>query len=153
MSTPEDIISRLRAMNAAVAPESPKIKETLTRVGILLEAEIKMNVRRQGLIDSSRLINSIRYEFDRGPSDATVLRVGSFSVPYAAIHEFGGPFTDRMRRAMFAAIRERGGPERPSKGRIVGNRVKASPYLRPAIQKHRGRVVDLLREAALSGRS
>lgn len=129
-------------------PDSPKLKEALLRIGFLLEAETKLNVRRKGIIDTGRLMNSIRHEVYRNGTKVGV-RVGSFGVPYAAMHEFGGPFTDRQRRAMFASLRERGrlGPRRLTvdKDVIQGGRFLARPYLKPAVQTHRQRIIEIIR--------
>lgn len=127
-------------------PDSPELKEALIRIGLLLENEAKLNARRQGIVDTGRLINSIRSEFFRTKTSAGI-RFGSFGVPYAAMHEFGGPFTDRQRRAMFASLRDRGklGPVRqPGKGIIQGNRFTARPYLRPSLVKNAPRIRDIL---------
>lgn len=130
-------------------PKQPEMKEAMLRIGFLLESEAKLNIRRQGIIDTGRLFNSIRSEFyERG--SIVGVRVGSFGVPYASLHEFGGNFTDRQRRAMFASLRERGrlGPRRigPDKGVIQGGRFLARPYLRPAVITHKRRIIDIIRE-------
>lgn len=144
-----EIERRIQAKIARFEPDSPQLREALLRIGFLLEAEAKLNARRQGIIDTGRLINSIRSQFYRR-ANSVGITVGSFGVPYAAMHEFGGPFTDRQRRAMFASLRDRGklGPRsvRVSKGIIQGNRFVARPYLRPALQKHRGRILDIIRD-------
>ncbi len=149
-----EIERRIRARIASLGPDSPRLREGLLRIGLLIEAEAKLNIRRKGIIDTGRLINSIRHELFKEKSAAGV-RVGSFGVPYAAIHEFGGPFTDAQRRAMFASLRDRGklGPSRtPGKGVIQGNRFIARPYLRPAVNKNRGRIIDIVREMLRSKR-
>lgn len=138
---------RIRAKIKRVDPDSPKMREALLRIGLLVETEAKLNIRRRGIVDTGRLLNSIRHELYRKRS-AVGVRIGSFGVPYAAMHEFGGPFTDKQRRAMFAALRDRGklGPTRkPGKGVIQGNRFMARPYLRPAVRKHRKRIADIIR--------
>lgn len=139
------ILKRIRSFD----PDDPKLKGALFRIGLLLETEAKQNIRRKGIIDTGRLLNSIRMELFKTPSSAGV-RVGSFGVPYAAQHEFGGPFTDPQRRAMFASLRDRGrlaGPVRnPGKGIIQGNRFVARPYLRPALLTHRNRILDIIRQ-------
>lgn len=120
----------------------------MLRIGLLLEAETKLNIRRKGIIDTGRLLNSIRTEFyTRG--DVVGVRVGSFGVPYAAMHEFGGAFTDRQRRAMFASLRDRGrlGANRKTvdKGVIQGSRFRDRPYIRPAVATHKARILDIIR--------
>lgn len=137
---------RIRAKLARLEPDSAEMKEALLRIGLLLESEAKLNIRRKGIVDTGRLFNSIRHELyqDR---DKVGVRVGSFGVPYAAMQEFGGPFTDSQRRAMFAALRDRGklGPVRkPGKGIVQGNSYTARPFLRPAVQKYRARIIEII---------
>ncbi len=141
-----ELIARLQVRVTESAPNSPKLKEALTRIGLYVTASAKIEARRQGIIDSGRLINSLRYEFFQ-IGEVQGIHVGSFGVPYAAIHEFGGTFTDAMRKAMFANIAKRGRKGKPSKNIIVGNRFKARPYLRPSIVKSRLFIIDTLRAA------
>lgn len=139
---------RIRARINRYGPDDPKLKGALYRIGLMLEAEMKINIRRKGIVDTGRLLNSIRTELYKKHRKVGV-RVGSFGVPYAAQHEFGGPFTDRQRRAMFASLRDRGklGPVRqPGKGVIVGNRFRARPYARPAVRKHYRRILEILKD-------
>lgn len=144
----EEIERRIAAKMKRYQPDDPALREALLRIGFMLEAQAKINIRRQGIIDTGRLLNSIQTRFyTRG--DRVGINVGSFGVPYAALHEFGGPFTDRQRRAMFASLRERGrlGPNRKGtdKGVIQGGQFRARPYLRPAIDTHRQRIIDIIR--------
>jgi len=136
------ILMRVRKLN----PDSLELRETLLRIGILLETEMKFNIRRKQIVDTGRLINSIRHElYQRG--DTVGVRVGSFGVPYAAQNEFGGPFTDNQRRAMFASLRRTGKlrRDRVSKGVIRGNTFSARPFLRPAVETHRQRIIEIFK--------
>jgi phage gpG-like protein len=71
------------------------------RIGMLLERESKKAIRnnpvtnrkigkpKQGLIENGHLLNSIRTKYE--PSDTQVIvTLGSYGLPYGAIHEFGG---------------------------------------------------------------
>jgi phage gpG-like protein len=140
------LIARLSQRTADLSPKSPVLKEAFTRIGLYVSALAKMNARRQGIVDRGALINSIRHEFFQ-EGDKEGIRVGSFNVKYAAINEFGGVVTDRMRRAMFASMRRRGGAKRASKNVIRGNRWRPRPYLRPAFIKSRSFTLDTLRAA------
>ena len=141
-----EVIAKLSKQTAKVAPNSPHLKEALTRIGLYVTTLAKMNARRQGILDKGRLINSIRYEFfRRGP--VTGILIGSFNVKYAAMNEFGGIVTPQMRKAMFAAMRQRGAKKAMGKGVIVGNRWRARPYLRPAFTQSRTFMIDTLRAA------
>ena len=142
------ILTKIRRLG----PDSIELRETLLKIGILLETEMKFNIRRKQMVDTGKLLNSIRHELFREQSVVGV-RVGSFGVPYARMHEFGGPFTDRQRRAMFASLRRTGKlkRDRVSKGIIRGNTFVGRPFMRPAVVKHRQRIVDLLK-AWIQGR-
>jgi hypothetical protein len=138
---------RIRARISKFEPNSPELKAALYRIGFLIEAEAKLNIRRQGAIDTGRLINSVQTTVYQQGSRAGV-RVGPRGVPYAAMNEFGGPFTDRQRRAMFASLRERGklGRAYAPKGVIVGGRYRERPYMRPAVLKHKRRIIEIIRD-------
>jgi len=142
-----EIERRIKVRIQKLQPDDPAAREALLRIGLLVESEAKLNVRRRGIVDTGRLMNSIRHEvYQRG--SIIGVRVGSFGVPYAAMHEFGGPFTDRQRRAMFAALRDRGklGPRRGvDKNVIQGGRFMDRPYLRPAVVAHKQRIIDIIR--------
>lgn len=137
---------RISARLSKYEPESPELKAAFYRIGFLIESEAKLNIRRQGIIDTGRLLNSIQTKlYTKG--DKVGVRVGSFGVPYAALHEFGGPFRENQRRAMFAALRDRGrlGPKGAGKGVIRGDMFTARPYLAPAIRTHKRRIIEILR--------
>jgi len=137
------ILKRVRVYE----PGSPQLKEALLRIGFLVEAQTKINIRNQGIVDTGRLFNSIRSEYYRD-GNRVGIRTGSFGVPYARQHEFGGTFTNQQRRAMFADLRDRGklGPGKGiDKGIVQGNRIIARPYLRPAILMHTNRILDIIR--------
>lgn len=128
-------------------PGDPQLREVLLRIGFLIESHAKFNIRRHGAIDTGRLFNSIRSEFYQQDSRVGV-RVGSFDIPYAAMNEYGGAFTDRQRRAMFASLRDRGRLTPGTglgKGVINGGMWLPRPYLRPAVIENRGRILDLIR--------
>lgn len=147
---PKTLIMRIQKRINGLTPEDPRMTAALHRIGLLISAKAKFNARRQGIVDTGRLINSLRYEIYKEGNEFGV-KVGSFGVPYARLHEFGGPFTPAMRRAMFWSIKRRGGPERKSKGVIQGGRFRARPYLRPAVLESRMAILSALREALRSG--
>ena len=125
---------------------SPEFTRLLTTLAMRLEMETKLNVRREGIIDTGRLFNSIQAKIRQSTNTASV-QVGSFGVPYARIHEFGksdmGP---RQRAAMFARLREEGKIGKPGKGVIFARSFRARPYLRPAFRKVIGNIDRLLRD-------
>lgn len=143
-SNSEGLMARLRARAAGLSPSSPELKKAFGAIGLMVTARARMNIRRKGIIDTGRLLNSMRFEmFSEG--DVAGIRAGSFGVPYAAMHEFGGKFTERQRRAMFWNLGRRGGPKRPSKGVVRGGHFRARPYLRPAVAESRAFILAALR--------
>lgn len=140
------IVARLQARIDSLQPGSPELLDAFRRIGVVMVSYAQMNIRRQGIIDTGRLLNSIRFEpFHSGT--VTGIKIGSFGVPYAAMHEFGGVFTPLMRRAMFANMARRSRPKGKDKNVISDGRFRARPYLIPAIQKAQPLTIDLLREA------
>lgn len=138
----EAMIYRLEAKVAAAKDGSDAMRTALTRIAILFQTQAKLNLRRLGIIDRGGLLNSIDYKIF-----PTGIEIGSYGIPYAAINEYGGAFTDRQRRAMFANMKRRGGPPRQSKFVIRGNQWRARPYLRPAIAQQTPTALEILREA------
>lgn len=129
------IQSRLNIKLAKMKPDSPEMRRLLTTIGLRLVQETKLNVRKEGIIDTGNLFNSIQMRIQETPS-GNKLSAGAYGVPYAAIHEFGGAdMGPRQRAAMFARLREEGKIGRPGKGVVFGGTFRARPYLRPAFQK------------------
>lgn len=128
-----------------LSPDDPNLNEALIRIGSRLERDIKINIRRERIVDTGTLFNSIRYRISK-TGNKSILEVGSFGVPYARMHEFGGPFTARQRKAMFASLRNRGKLKGnyTSKNVIQGNTFRARPYLRPAMEKNKNFIIDTL---------
>lgn len=133
-----ELIVRIQAQTAALAPGSPVLKEAFTRIGLYVSAVAKINVRRRGLIDTGRLINSVRHEFFKD-GDVEGIKVGSFNVPYAAVHEFG------YRGYVNVKAHSRLG--RPVVGHTRQVNIPPRPYLRPAISTSRTFIIDTLRAA------
>lgn len=143
------LITRIQRKVEDLAPSSPRLRDAFTRIGLYVTAVAKLNARRQGIIDTGRLINSIRYEFFRD-GDINGIQVGSFGVPYAAAHEFGVKGAERvlrMRRAFFASRRGMPKGNYRNKRVMLKNEFKARPYLRPALAYSRVFITDTLRDA------
>jgi phage gpG-like protein len=144
-----ELIKRIQARQKKASPGSPSLNEAFTRIALRVMSRAKLNIRRYGMIDTGRLTNSIRYEFYRR-GNVQGIRIGSFGVPYAAINEYGGTFTDQMRKAMFANLRERGRIGKGSANKaptIIGNRWLPRPYLKPALEAERLFIVDQIANA------
>jgi phage gpG-like protein len=122
------------------------------RIGMKVSADMKLLAARQRIIDRGHLVNSLRYEFVNDRPGVTGINVGSFNVVYAAMNEFGGNFTDRQRRAMFASLSDRYGGKIPKRARsgtsvIQGNYWRPRPFIRPAVKMNQKYIVDMIRTA------
>jgi len=144
VSNIDALIKRIRARTKRYVFQGSEAKKRLTRIALLLENQTKINIRRQGIVDTGNLLNSIQSRVVSNANRA-IISYGSFGVVYAGLHEFGGPFTDRMRRAMFAKLNARGAPPKPGKGLVRGGFIKARPYIRPSIIQQRRRILEILR--------
>jgi phage gpG-like protein len=128
-------------------PKDPKIREVMTRIGILIERETKKNITRprdpKNLVDTGALLNSIKFKVtQRGY--VTTLKVGSYSIPYAAIHEFG------LKKNVTVKAHKR--EVATSFGGVISNvsahtrmvNIRARPYLRPAVKSVRKEIFQIL---------
>lgn len=127
-------------------PRGKKATKALNLIGIALRNRMIMNATRQRIIDTGALRSSINYRIQGN----TVI-AGSFGVPYARFHEFGATLPPAAVRAMFAAMRKRSATRRPSKGVFQGNprdggTLKARPFVRPALEAERARILAILQE-------
>lgn len=130
--------------------DAPRLKEMFHRIGMKVSADMKLFASRQGIVDRGHLINSLRYEFVNDRPGVTGINVGSFNVVYAAMNEFGGNFTDRQRRAMFASLNDRFGGKLPKRSKtsvIQGNYWRPRPFIRPAVKMNQKYIVDMIRAA------
>jgi len=110
---------------------------------------MKMNARRGGdppagkaIYDTGNLIKSIRYEH-YSSNDIEGVKVGSFGVPYAAVHEFGfhGSVTVREHLRLGFKVRQH--------SRQMN--IRARPYIRPAVTKHTDWILATLAGAITDG--
>jgi HK97 gp10 family phage protein len=144
----KDLISRIAGRKKAFEPNSPEMRHALTRIGNTVVNRTVANIVSKRIVDQGALMNSITYKL--APDRVTI---GSYGVRYARFHEFGAELHPGAVRAMFAAIRGRSGPRRPSKGvlefRPDGSaKLKARPFLRPAFESERPRIEAIVREFA-----
>ena len=142
------VIDKLKKKRELVGPDSPAIKRAMIRVAMLITNQAKINIRRHGLFDTGRLINSLRWEFTRR-NDILTIQIASFGVPYAAFWEFGYHGIMHVRSHNRLITRAFGKPL----NQAVISRVRAhtrrrnqiaKPYLRPAYERHKGRVNEIL---------
>lgn len=116
-------------------------------MGLLIVAQAKMNIRNQGMIQTRNLLNSIGFRIDKDDGEFNLV-IGAFNNAYAHIVEFGSNnITDRVRRAMFARMREMGILKQPGKGIIQGNVYRGRPFMRPALDGHTRQIMAFLRDA------
>lgn len=142
------VIARMNVIAEKVSGDSPNIKNAMLRIAMMIIAKAKINVRRHRMVDTGRLINSLRWEFYR-QGDTQGVYIGSFGVKYAAMNEYGGKVTERQRRAMFAALKNRA--PRMSRPRVI---IKSGsewywrprPYLRPALKDSQKYIIETIRE-------
>ena len=139
------IAKRMRNLD----PKSVRFREALTSVGMLVTNEAKINATRRGIIDTGSLRRAINFELIAGVGKKSGVIISPFGIRYAAMHEFGGPFTKLMRKAMFASLREAGKLNRvpTRKGIIVGNTFRARPYLGPALKTNTDRIIKIFQTA------
>lgn len=133
------LLIRLKNLEKSIEPSSPALKRSLADVGNLIANQAKLNIRAHGLIDTGRLINSIRWQIiqkDQGQE----LQVGSFGVPYARRWEYGFQGDVRVRSH-----------ERRLKNKVINVRehmrrvnLPGKPYLRPAFTLHSRRIAEMI---------
>lgn len=140
------IIQRLTRMQV----DDSALSKVLVRIGGLLQSQIELNIRQVGLIDLGSLLGSIKFELYKQGSTQGV-QVGSYGIPYAAAHEFGfqGVVT---KKAHFRTITKSFGVTHEAKTIAVRQHsskmnVRKRPYIRPAIEKHKTYIIDLIRAA------
>lgn len=136
--------TRLKMRLAKLMPESKEQQALMHRIGMILRTEMIMNTVRKDINDTGALRNSINYYIE-----GNTVVVGSFGVPYAKFHEFGANLGPAGMRAMFAAMRAR----RSSSARryrdknvVVGQKLRARPFVRPALQSKLGQIRTLIAE-------
>ena len=125
-----------------------EIKKKAIRIGNLLVLQTKVNIKRAGLIDTGRLLNSIDYKA-RSVKNRLRIEFGSYAVRYAAVHEFGfhGMVT------IPAHSRTRAGKThnvRAHTRNMNTNPVTSSGmdgYIRPSLVQRRSQILKILLEA------
>lgn len=126
------------------------LKLQMTRALQMLQGAIQQNVRRRSGLNvvTGALLNSIQYYVTEEDGEV-VGYVGSYGVPYAAVHEFGHNFPARMVFPRFKkALHWVGSDGRPhfSRGhQIPAYRVPARPYIRPAIEEQSEMIFERFR--------
>jgi phage gpG-like protein len=134
----DEFIDRIRKLEVKVSENSKETRYLLTRIGGLLEASIKQKIIEINLVKERRLLNSIRYRVGKNQ-----VSVGSYGVPYAAVHEFG--FRGRVAVRAHTRVTRSGKPSKVSP-HFREMRVRERPYIRPSLKKNSDRIIQILRE-------
>lgn len=151
----ETVINRINKMKAMTDPQSPQIKQALTRIGTVLQAQIRLNIDRYNVRGvTGYLRQSIAYRVEQSGT-AAFLSVGSYGIKYAARNEFGGPMTRAQVRGMFVGMRDAGLLSKAARGRQGKGVVtvnpdgtgywKPRPFLRDALKSQSQFVIDTIR--------
>jgi len=123
------------------------IEKVMFRLGSLISNQAKINIRNQGMIQTRNLLQSIGFRIDKDSGEFNLV-IGAFNNAYAHIVEFGSNnITDRVRKAMFANMREAGIKKKPGKGVIQGNVYRGRSFMGAALDGHSRQFVAFLRDA------
>lgn len=151
-----EISERLVILRASQDPDSPAIRTAMMRAALLLQGQIKLEIRKQRLIDQGWLLNSIKWEFYNPPDGGLGIRVGSYGIPYAAVYEYGMQnYKENVRPHTRTITSAFGEPISATTVNVSGftriRNVRARPYLRPAMAIQKQRIASMLAEAAMGG--
>jgi len=144
------ILSKLESQKEKVsAHKNPALKAALTRAALLITNQAKLNIRGHGLIDTGRLLNSLRYEFYKPDPETIGVRIGSFGVPYAAAWEFGFNGSVMIRAHNRLMTQAFGKPlESAVLARVRAHRrlinIPKKSYLKPAYEANKNRITNLI---------
>lgn len=137
------LVRRLTKKAEGLKPASPEMAAALGVIGSLVRARAIINIRTKKIIDLSHLLNSINYKlFSQGTKDGVA--VGSFGIPYAAVHEFG--FKGHVFVRSFT--RTRNGVRENVRPHERFMNIRARPYLRPAVIDSKNDILTILRRVA-----
>lgn len=138
------IMSRIRWAD----PKDPRFREMLMRMALLLEGQAKLNVRQQRLIDTGRLLNSLRGEV-RSRGNYHDITIASNGVPYAQLYEKGFNGTVQIAAHQMRLDHFWHQKVDPIVVQVRQHQrhvdVKPRPYVKPAIDQLRGYIRDQLR--------
>lgn len=140
--------SRVRARIVAaigrLSPDSAEVKSLLFWAGNLLRNYAMDELTGSGAVDSGDLRAKLAFTVETSESvGAVTLYTGGKK--YARIVDQGGAFTPAMRRAMFAAFRERGRARSSGKGIVKGGFYRARPYMSPAARRAKPEILAAIK--------
>lgn len=141
------IRKRIERIRGSFNTKSPEFKKAILSIGLMLENRMILQYRQKGpRVITGRLINSLRHEIKESKDIITII-AGSFGVPYAPVHEFGGTFNiqGHTRKAHSRTVK---GQVQQVREHFVGAHSRtytARPFVRPAFQASRGDIINILR--------
>lgn len=103
--------------------------------GEAMQELVTLNVRKQDLVDTGNLVNSIQKQPANLTGSGAEVLVGTNTI-YAPIHEFGGVITPKTAKALVFQT-EDGAWHTVNKVTIP-----ARPYMRPAVDEGKQRIAD-----------
>ena len=140
---------RLQAMAKELGSSSSTLQKALLfRIGTLVRGRAVQIATEKGVRDNGVLVNHIVYTIEQSENLGTVT-IGTMGIPYARIHEYGGPITAEMKRAMFWSMRERGllNRKKASKGFVKAGFFPERSYLRASLSESMTSIIDMIRGA------
>lgn len=163
--------ARIRAKLKSLELDDKVLKKAFLDIGNLIATQAKVNITRQGLIDSGLMRERTEAKF----IEPGLMHIGVFGLPYARIHEFGGTITPKNVQWLtiptkpFKNLTARGVPglffvqksankaflfqKRGSGAPVLAFNLRKSvdipprPYLAPAITQQRDRAIEILTNA------
>jgi len=114
-------------------------RSAISAGGFTLEKHIKLNIDKQGLRDTGRLINSVSVGDIKANASGYECYVGPRGVIYARIHEFGGTIVPK-RAKMLHWVDKTTGKDVFAMRAVI----PARPYMRPAIDENKKEIFDAM---------
>jgi hypothetical protein len=140
----EEVMARIVKRSSSLSPKNPALRAVLIKAAALINARATLNLRKEQMVLTGRLLNSFKYEFFDAGTGSIGVYIGSFGVPYARLMEEGGTYTPAMRKAMFANLRKSGKLNGIGKGILNKSQLRARPFLQPAFEHSKNRIMELL---------
>jgi phage gpG-like protein len=131
------IEAKLNVLDFADAETSIKF----TRIALLLENQTKLNVRKERLVDTGALMNSITSQVVKKSRVEASVFYGSVGVRYAAFHEFGL----RGNVNVSSHTRTRKGTSFNVRGHSRAVNYDGRPYIRPSLVTQRRKILRILK--------
>lgn len=100
MSKAADIlINRIRQRLRRLEPDSPELNRAMTRIGIKIHRSAAQHMDQKLRRITGNLATNLRWRHRRD-GDKQSVEVGVWTVPYAAIHEFGGVISRNSKKGL-----------------------------------------------------